>query len=232
MSAVLIISIVILSLFVLWRFIFFFRKPNRRVRSSENEVLSPADGYVVYIKFVRDTGEAVFSVKNGHKILLRELMLLDGAENLMSGWLIGIAMTPFDVHYNTAPVSGYIEKICHDFPPGLRKNFSMFPALQDMFFREEEPYKDATYLIHNERASYIISNSGIKIYLTQIADKFIRKIVTYKDKAHIDKGEVFGLIRMGSQVDVFIPDKSGKVNVTIRERQHLLAGISVIALLE
>jgi phosphatidylserine decarboxylase len=159
-------------------------------------------------------------------------MMLNETDNLMSGWLIGIAMTPFDVHYNRAPVPGYIEKICHDFPPGLRKNFNMFPTLQNMFFKEKHPYTDAAYLIYNERASYIISNSRIKIYITQIADKHIKKIVTYKDKILIEKGEVFGLIRMGSQVDIFVPDTSGKVYITIRERQHLLAGIDVIARVE
>lgn len=232
MNSILIIFIVVLSLFFLWRFIYFFRNPERQIPASENAILSPADGYVVYIRFVRDINEEIFSVKNGHHIHLRELMMLNETDNLRSGWLIGIAMTPFDVHYNRAPVSGYIEKICHDFPPGLKKNYSMFPALQNMFFKEEHPYYDATYLIHNERASYIISNSRIKIYITQIADKYIRKIVTYKDKTLIEKGEVFGLIRMGSQVDIFVPDTSEKVQVAVRERQHLLAGIDVIAWLE
>jgi phosphatidylserine decarboxylase len=232
MNSALIIFIIVLSLFVLWRFIFFFRNPERQIPSSEKAIVSPADGYVVYIKFIRDINEEIFSIKNGHNILLRELMMLNETDNLMSGWLIGIAMTPFDVHYNRAPVSGYIEKICHDFPPGLRKNFNMFPTLQNMFFKEEHPYIDATYLIYNERASYIISNSQIKIYVTQIADKYIKKIVTYKDKTLIEKGEVFGLIRMGSQVDIFVPDTSEKIQVTVCERQHLLAGISVIALLE
>ena len=232
MNSLFIIFIVVLSLFFLWRFIFFFRNPERQIPASENAILSPADGYVVYIKSVRDINEEIFSVKNSHHILLRDLMMLGETDNLKSGWLIGIAMTPFDVHYNRAPVSGYIEKICHDFPHGLKKNNSMFPALQNMFFKEEHPYYDATYLIHNERASYIISNPRIKIYVTQIADKHIRKIVTYKDKTLIEKGEVFGLIRMGSQVDIFIPDTSEKVQVTVRERQHLLAGKDVIAWLE
>ncbi len=232
MNLLLIIFIVVLSLFFLWRFLFFFRNPERQIRASENAILSPADGYVAYIKSIRDINEEIFSIKNGHHIFLRELMMLNETDNLRSGWLIGIAMTPFDVHYNRAPVSGYIEKICHDFPPGLNKNFNMFATLQNIFFKKEHLYNDATYLIHNERASYIISNSRIKIYLTQIADKHIRKIVTYKDKTLIEKGEVFGLIRMGSQVDIFVPDTSEKVQVTVHERQHLLAGIDVIAWLE
>jgi phosphatidylserine decarboxylase len=232
MNTLIIILSIVLTLFVLWRFIFFFRNPVRQIETSENAILSPADGYVVYIKFIREIKEEIFSVKNGNKIFLRELMMLNETDNLTAGWLIGIAMTPFDVHYNRAPVSGYIEKICHDFPAGLRKNFNMFTSLQNMFFKEENPYKDAAYLIYNERASYIISNSRIKIYLTQIADKHIRKIVTLKDKTQIEKGEVFGLIRMGSQVDIFIPDTFEKVQVNVRERQHLLAGIDVIARLE
>jgi phosphatidylserine decarboxylase len=232
MNHLYIIVLIVLTLFVLWRFVFFFRNPARMISSTDNEILSPADGYVLYIKFIKDKNEEIFSIKNGQSIHLPELLRLDDTDFYKSGWLIGIAMTPLDVHYNRAPIQGYIEKICHEFPAGSTKNFNMFPSLQNMFFKEKNPYTDAAYLIYNERASYFISNSRIKIYITQIADKYIRKIVTFKDKTQIGKGEVFGLIRMGSQVDIFIPDTFGKVNIRVQERQHIKAGIDIIAVLE
>jgi phosphatidylserine decarboxylase len=225
-----IILLTVLTLFILWRFFYFFRNPKRESISSENEILSPADGYILYIKHIDDTDQEIFSIKKGQKIFLRDLMMLRKTEiDLHSGWLIGILMTPVDVHFNRAPVNGYIEKLCHDFPSPLGKNFNMFPSLQNMFFKKEEPYSDATYLVHNERASYMISNSIINIYITQIADKYIKKIVTFKDKTEINKGEVFGLIRMGSQVDIFIPDTRVNIIVTVREHQHLMAGVDIIA---
>ncbi len=229
MNLIFIIPITVLTLFVFWRFFFFFRNPERQIRASENVVLSPADGYIVYIKYVTGLNNVVFSVKNKHAIILRDLMMLHETRDLKSGWLIGIAMTPFDVHFNRAPVGGYIEKICHDFPAGLKRNLNMFTTLQNLFFKVENPYDEAAYLIYNERASYVISNPRIKIYITQIADKYIKKIVTYKDKVQIEKGEVFGLIRMGSQVDIFIPDTFEKIQITVHERQHLKAGTDIIA---
>lgn len=224
------ILLIILILFILWRFLFFLRNPRRERITFENEILSPADGYIVYIRHITDPNREIFSIKNGRRIFLHELMMLrESHSSLNSGWLIGITMTPLDVHFNRAPIAGYIEKLCHDFPQGPRKNFNMFPVLQNMFFKVEQPYTDAMYLVYNERASYMISNSVIKIYVTQIADRQIKKIATFKDKTEIKKGEVFGLIRMGSQVDVFIPDTFVTVRVTVKERQHLKAGIDTIA---
>jgi len=157
------------------------------------------------------------------------MFLRESDYHLKSGWLIGIAMTPLDVHFNRAPVAGYIEKNGHEFPSSLNINLNMFPALQNLFFKKEQPYNDCSYLVHNERASYVISNSAIKIYVTQIADKYVKKIVTYKDRENIARGEIFGLIRMGSQVDIFIPDTYLPIKVNVIERQHLKAGIDIIA---
>jgi phosphatidylserine decarboxylase len=138
-------------------------------------------------------------------------------------------MTPLDVHFNRAPIAGYIKRIGYEFPSVLRKNFNMFPALQNLFFNMDEPDKDCSYLIHNERASYIISNDKLQVFVTQIADQYVKKIVTYKDHVSISRGEVFGLIRMGSQVDLFIPDTGTPINVVTKLRAHVKAGIDVIA---
>ena len=220
----------LLILFILWRFMFFFRNPPRQSSAPGNAILSPADGYILYIRYINGTDSEVFSVKCEKSIYLRELMFLrESDHHLKSGWLIGITMTPLDVHFNRAPVAGYIEKNGHEFPSSLKMNLNMFPALQNLFFKKEQPYNDCSYLVHNERASYVISNSAIKIYVTQIADKYIKKIVTYKDRENVARGEVFGLIRMGSQVDIFIPDTYLPIKVNVIERQHLKAGIDIIA---
>jgi hypothetical protein len=53
----------------------------------------------------------------------------------------------------------------------------------------------------------------------------VRKIVTYKNSVSIGQGEIFGLILMGSQVDVFVPDPQGAIEVLVTERMHVRAGI-------
>jgi phosphatidylserine decarboxylase len=230
MTTLLIISVSFTLLFVFWRFIFFFRNPVRKSSADNNAILSPADGHVLYLKYIHNTDNEVFSVKNERKILLHELMLLGRSYiNFKSGWLIGIVMTPLDVHYNRSPIAGVIKKIGYEFPTDLRRNFNMFPALQNLFFKVEEPYADCPYLVHNERASYVITNERLQLFVTQIADRYIRKIVTYKDNVSVSRGEVFGLIRMGSQVDIFIPDTNEQLKLLIRQGEHLKAGESVIA---
>lgn len=230
MNLLLIFIVFILILFVFWRFVYFFRNPKRTSQAAENAIISPADGYVLYIKYIRDLDDEVFSIKNERKILLHELILLRRSDiKFKSGWLIGIVMTPLDVHFNRAPIAGYIKRIGYEFPSVLKRNFNMFPALQNLFFNKEAPDQDCSYLVHNERASYIITNEKLQVFVTQIADQYVKKIVTYKDRVSIARGEVFGLIRMGSQVDIFIPDTRAPINVVVKERAHIKAGIDVIA---
>jgi phosphatidylserine decarboxylase len=224
-------AIILVILFVLWRFFFFLRNPARKSNAPKSAILSPADGHVLYIRHISDTRNSeVFSIKNGVKIFLRDLMfLMEGDPDLKSGWLVGIAMSPADVHFNRAPIEGYIEKTGHEFPKALRKNFKMFEAFQNLLFDKGKPYKAYPYLIYNERASFIISNNSLKVYVTQIADSYVKKIVTYKDKENIKRGEIFGLIRMGSQVDIFIPDTKINVRIVTNEGKHIKAGKDIVA---
>jgi phosphatidylserine decarboxylase len=230
MNALLVILILFILLFIFWRFVFFFRNPGRTCSAEDNAIVSPADGYVLYIRYIQDPDEGVFSIKKGRKILLHELMLLRRADiKFKSGWLIGIVMSPLDVHFNRSPVSGFIKRIGYEFPANLKRNFNMFPALQNLFFKTEQPQYDCQYLVYNERASYVFTNDKLEVFVTQIADHYVKKIITYKNDTAISRGEIFGMIRMGSQVDIFIPDTNGTVQVIAKEREHIKAGKDVIA---
>jgi phosphatidylserine decarboxylase len=232
MNTILIILLPVILLFVCWRFIFFFRNPERTSDADENALLSPADGFVLYVRHIHDIDNEVFSIKNERKIFLNELMLLRETDiEFKSGWLIGIVMSPLDVHFNRSPISGFIKRIGYEFPDPERKNFNMFPALQNLFFKSVQPQIDCSYLIHNERASYIITNDKLKVYVTQIADRYVKKIVTYRDNETVSRGEIFGLIRMGSQVDLFIPDTKTDIQIAVRQGEHLNAGIDIIAVI-
>jgi phosphatidylserine decarboxylase len=222
-------TLIALSLFLtafgFWRFFFFFRNPNRHIAIDARMILSPADGFVIYIRRV-EPGREVIAVKKGEPILLNDLMALDDPAIPRHGWLVGIYMSPFDVHYNRAPIAGFIRKISHGFPQRSRgRNSGMFPGQSNLFFDLRPYWRDCDYLVHNERASYIISNEKLSVYVTQIADRWVRKIVTLKNCVSIGQGEVFGLIRMGSQVDVFVPDPQGAMEVLATERKHVRAGI-------
>jgi phosphatidylserine decarboxylase len=216
------------GLFAAWRFLFFFRNPKRKVQPDDRVILSPADGFVVYVRRV-SPGEEVISIKKGQPILLDDLMTLDDPAVPRHGWLVGIFMSPFDVHYNRAPVRGFVRKISHRFPAKSRgSNANMFHGQSNLFFDLWPYWQGCEYLVHNERASYVFVNENLSVYVTQIADRWARKIVTLRDRVSIAQGEVFGLIRMGSQVDVFVPDPEGRMRVLVTERAHVRAGIDAL----
>ena len=87
---------------------FFFRDPERTSPQVENNILSPADGKIIYIKEIVN-GEFPIAVKGKNKIPLSEFT----SESFISGKgiQIGIAMSFLHVHVNRSPIKGKIVKI-------------------------------------------------------------------------------------------------------------------------
>lgn len=162
----------------------FWRTPRRRVTAGPGQVVSPADGNIIYIKELRN-GECPVSVKLHRFSKLVELVktpLLNG-----QGLHIGINMTPFDVHKNCAPISGKII---------LNQHFKgKFFSLKD--FRSQT---------ENERNTYIIKNDDMEVGVVQIASRLVRRIDSYvRTGDDVRQGEWIGMIRFGSQVDIILP---------------------------
>ena len=166
----------------------FYRKPFWRrgaAQAKPNQIISSADGRVIYIKQI-ESGEVPVSVKNGRKATLKEITktgILD-----YPCWLIGIEMTPFDVHRNGAPVDGEI-------------------ILNHHIDGEFLSLKDSEALAHNERNTMVFRmEDGMKVGIVQTASRMVRRIVTYKCKGEqVQKGDWIGMIKFGSQVDMIIP---------------------------
>lgn len=182
-----VLSIVVLvpSLVLFFSIIRFYRVPFRKVNMEENGIVSPADGHVIYIQRIV-SGEIPISVKNGVNATLNEFAntgLLDSP-----CWLIGINMTPFDVHKNCAPVEGTILLNIH-------------------FDGEFLSLKHEEALKRNERNTIVIDTPQGKIGVVQTASRLVRRIVTYKrENDKVFKGDWIGMIKFGSQVDLIIPD--------------------------
>jgi len=179
----------------------FYRIPllrGRNIQTTDEELLSPADGNIIYIKRV-ESGEVPCSVKNCRTATLNEVM----QTGIMQGpvWMIGINMTPFDVHRNAAPLSGKII---------LNKHINgQFASL-----------KDENALGINERNSMVIDHNGQLVGVIQTASRLVRRIVTNKNEGEIvNKGEWFGMIKFGSQVDLIIP-ATWKVNVQLGQQVY------------
>ena len=124
---------------------------------------------------------------------------------------IGIFMSLFDVHVNRTPVTGTVEAI--EYRPGKFVSANLDKASED-----------------NEQNALIIKEkSGIRICVVQIAGLIARRIVCYPIVgSQIERGTIFGMIKFGSRLDVYLPEDS-TVHVQRGEKVH--AGETIIATL-
>jgi phosphatidylserine decarboxylase len=117
-------------------------------------------------------------------------------------------MSLFNVHLNRAPVSGRVlERSYH---PG------------QFFVANAEKSS-----LHNEQNAFILETEDrLKILLIQIAGFVARRIVCYaKAGDTLRMGEIFGMIRFGSRVDLYLPTE---VKPVVKVRQRVKGGKSII----
>jgi len=73
----------------------------------------------------------------------------------------------------------------------------------------------------------IIQNGDYKVGVVQIASRLVRRIDSYvKVGDFIKKGDWYGMIRFGSQVDVILPDK---FSIKIKVGKQIYAANTIIA---
>jgi len=196
--------ILILSPFIVLGFSFFitmirfWRTPKRKIPTSENAIVSPADGRIIYIRKI-EKGELPFSVKNKRISKLFEITKTELLND--SCWLIGINMTPLDVHKNCAPIQGQIILSKHT----SGKFLSLKLGDSD---------------VENERHTYVIKNNNIIIGVIQIASRLVRRIDSYvNENDFVEKGRWIGMIRFGSQVDVILPTTC-KIKINLKQQVY------------
>ena len=121
---------------------------------------------------------------------------------------ISIFMSLFDVHLNRAPVSGTI--LAEKYIPG---RFLLANV-------------EKSSLLNEQNAMVLETEDRFKILLVQIAGFVARRIVCYAKAGDIlRKGQIFGLIRFGSRVDLYLPPE---VKPIVRVGQHVKGGESII----
>lgn len=184
----------------------FYRDPERNPPADENAIVSPADGKVIYIKELAK-GEFLQGTKKGKKSFFDELNETKLSEHEL--YQIGIALMFTDVHINRSPIGGTIKLLKHQ--PG--KFFSLrVPEAADV----------------NERNSVLIENPKIMIGLVQIASRLVRRIDSFVTEGqNIEIGTRIGIIKFGSQIDVFIP-KNKVEALEIKKGQYLYAGETIL----
>lgn len=121
---------------------------------------------------------------------------------------ISIFMSPLDVHLNRSPVSGKI--IEAKYSPG---KFLM-------------ANREKASLLNEQNAFVLEAEEDFKVLLVQIAGFLARRIVCYARKGdYLKQGEIFGMIRFGSRVDLFLPTH---VRPIVYPGQHVKGGESIL----
>lgn len=212
-------------LYLFWRYVWFFRNPPRMIPEGE-PIVSPADGTVVYVKRV-PSNEPVISIKNKRTLSISDIVREDLKEMKL---LIGIFMSPFDVHYNRAPLSGEIEFIRHH--RAQWKNHHMGSMHWRSLMRRFPIYENSHHLISNERTVTKIRGTyqreDVSCYVVQIAGGSVRGIESYVPAGgRVSKGHIFGMIRVGSQVDLVITWKETMV-VKVNPGDRVRAGETIV----
>ena len=120
---------------------------------------------------------------------------------------LSIFLSIFDVHVNRSPIGGRIEAI--DYKSGKFKAAFNHAAS-----------------VENERNIIMVSQGDLKLVFTQIAGIVARRIVCWKKVGDtVARGELIGLIRFGSRVDVLFP---AGTSVTVARGARVRGGSTII----
>lgn len=124
--------------------------------------------------------------------------------------VIKIFLSIFNVHVQRSPLSGRISSIEYKIGKFLDA-------------------RDKRAAIENEQNHVYIENEKVKIMVKQIAGLIARRIVCWVKKGdNVAQGERLGLIRFGSQVDIYLPLTA---KVCVAEEDVVEGGLSVLAVL-
>jgi len=124
---------------------------------------------------------------------------------------MSIFLSLFNVHVNRSPIAGRIQAV--DYRPG-----KFLAAYNPAASRE------------NERNIVMVSDGRINIVFTQIAGVVARRIVFWRKAGDaVGKGELVGLIRFGSRVDVLFP---AGTEATVKVGDRVKGGSSQIGLVK
>jgi phosphatidylserine decarboxylase len=91
-----------------------------------------------------------------------------------------------------------------------------------------QPYEeDSRYITENARNTIAIDGE-VPAVVVQIADRYVKECDAYVSAgAELSLGQKIGMIRMGSQCDLFIPD-SANVNLDVQPGMRVVAGETII----
>ncbi len=194
--------ILVVLVIIFWRF-WFLRLPDRKI--PKKGVVSPAFGKV--IKIIRfEKGEPL----DIHKGLLGSVKTIT-KDVSKSGYVVVIMLNVSDVHYQRAPDRATLLSQKHT--RGKFRNAVFGSGSLEATFE-------------NEKNEMVFTEGSRRFKVVQVAGVLARRIVSYVERGQkVNKGEVIGLINLGSQVVIVLPD----CELQVAEGERVVDGESVIA---
>jgi phosphatidylserine decarboxylase len=204
-----------------WRYYYFFRDPERAIPPGRN-IVSPADGIIVYARAFTGGGTPI-AVKKKREIQLTEIT--KSPLTIDSGIIIGIYMGLWDVHTNRSPIDGTVDDVIYR-PAAANRSMALFGFQTTVLGR---PTPGAMgHIVENERNTIRICGDFV-VYVVQIADFYVNKVACWVVRGQrVEKGERIGQIVMGSQVDLILPEVPG-LALLVKEGDRVKAGETALA---
>jgi phosphatidylserine decarboxylase len=212
--------------FAFWRFVWFYRDPPR-VPPAEAGLLSPADGTVVYVKRAAP-GEKVIAIKRGLEASIEDILREDVAQAKL---IVGVFMSPFDVHVNRVPLDARVVAVRHHEARG-EGNVNMGPMHWRSLLGIEPRYTGSTHIVRNERAVTVFEGryrgQELRAYVVQIGALAVNGIESFVQPGMaVVRGEKFGMISIGSQVDLIVPFIEG-MEARVAPGDNVRAGETIL----
>jgi phosphatidylserine decarboxylase len=216
------------------------KDPPRQIPPGRN-IVSPADGTVIYIKEIED-GFIPEVVKRGVPIPLQELIKAPPEENIKKGYLIGIYMNIESVHITRVPVDGtYIRQIVFNGPHMSMTEqekavilTSMIPGLVTIKkLLGMDPYsieKYGDYILKSARETSVFKDPrDTFVYVIRIADYWVGNILTWIQTGQkVEKGQKMGMITWGSQVDICF-ERTDEMQIKVSVGDYVYGGETILA---
>ncbi len=179
------------------------RNPHRVTPEGKN-IIAPADGRIIDI--IPFSNNSVELYKGNTRAL--GVVKTTTSEVAQSGYIVSIFMTPLDVHYNRAPIAGSVQQITHQ--------EGRFRAANSM-----------NAFLENEKTELLISSGLLKVKMIQVAGFLARRIETFVEpNTQVKKGQVVGVIKLGSQVTLILPKN---ITFQVQSGQRVIAGETILA---
>lgn len=182
---ILVLLVVFIFSFLLFYRFWFLRLPDRAINLDPKVFVSPANGEIVSITKYNSEWTNVTKEKFG-------VIHLWTKDVDTAGYIVSIQMNPTHVHYQRMPIDGKIVNKQH-----VDGSFNNAVVMSN----------DLGIRFENEHNKILIEDTeGNKIKIVQIAGFLARRIVDFVEpNQEMKKGELIGLIKLGSQITVVLP---------------------------